>query len=99
MGICGYHAPGDNAVVEISAGTMNNVASADPKSNPKCGSPVKIYIPVSKETWTATIADVCSRCGCTDLALSPRSMLAIEKYRDWHTKIQDIDWGGPVVCD
>ena len=97
IGICGYLATDQDDVVAISAGMMNNVAGAVPSDNPICGSSVSIFNPVSKETWFAIITDVCSRCGYHDIAFSPKLMLQVGKFYDWHTKIQGIDWGGPIV--
>ncbi|KAL8692868.1 MAG: hypothetical protein Q9218_002191 [Villophora microphyllina] len=93
LGSCGIVSNPQEMVVALSIPMMGN--GANPNANPKCGSYIGIWNPVTKTKHEAKIVDTCFACHYTDIDVSPALFKAVAPNGDG--RVHGIDWGGPKV--
>ncbi|KAL8627694.1 hypothetical protein Q9189_006591 [Teloschistes chrysophthalmus] len=93
LGSCGLVHSSSDLVVALSIPMMGN--GANPNNNPKCGSWIGIWNPVTKTKHEAQVVDTCFACQYTDIDVSPALFKLVAP--DGDGRVHGIDWGGPMV--
>ncbi|KAL9588507.1 MAG: hypothetical protein Q9203_002692 [Teloschistes exilis] len=92
LGSCGITNNSNDLVVALSIPMMGN--GANPNNNPKCGSWIGIWNPVTKTKHEAQVVDTCFACHYTDIDVSPALFKLVAP--DGDGRVHGIDWGGPM---